>query len=175
MLKCHMTSLGCIFDPTIGVELIILQFYFAMSLQSYRRDGGCTETTLNRLTLYFFISYSRKQRTTSKQALSSSFSTDLLYTILRSLHSRKLHILGLRARTVCTSSRVIFFFSLSDRGTYHFCRRSFPCLLNNSMNCIWWEKRRKWDVPRPNVFCPTVNKSLTYVNNKPLRIGTESC
>lgn len=163
-----------------------------MSFQSYRSDGGCTETSLtsfvttvmesqfecteswlNRLTLCSFISYSRKQCTTSKKALNSSCSTDLLYTILRSLHSRKLHIFGLRARTVCTSSRVIFFFSLSDRGTYHFCRRSFPCLLNNSMNCIWWEKRRKWDVPRPNVL---VNKSLvTHVNNKPLGICTELC
>lgn len=60
----------------------------------------------------------------------------LLYTIFRSLHSKKLHILGFRARMVWTRSREIFFLSLSDRGTYHFCRRSFPCRLNRSMNCI---------------------------------------
>ncbi len=37
----------------------------------------------------------------------------LLYTILRSFHSRKLHILGFLARIVVMSSRVIFFFVLS--------------------------------------------------------------
>lgn len=66
--------------------------------------------------------------------------THLLYTILRSLHSRKLHILGFRARTVCTNSLVIFFFSLSDKGTYHFWSLSLPCRLNRSMNCIWNEE-----------------------------------
>lgn len=69
-------------------------------------------------------------------------STYLLYTILRSLHSRKLHILGFRARTVCTNSLVIFFFSLSDKGTYHFWSLSLPCRLNSSMNCIWNEDIR---------------------------------
>lgn len=64
------------------------------------------------------------------------FPTHRLYTIFRSLHSRKLHILGFRARMVCTNSLVIFFFSLSDKGTYHFCSRSLPCRLNRSMNCI---------------------------------------
>lgn len=63
-------------------------------------------------------------------------STHLLYTILRSLHSKKLHILGFLASMVWTKSLEIFFLSLSDRGTYHFCNRSFPCRLNNSMNCI---------------------------------------
>lgn len=66
--------------------------------------------------------------------------TYLLYTILRSLHSKKLHILGFLASMVCTRSLEIFFLSLSDRGTYHFCNRSFPCRLNNSMNCIWGRK-----------------------------------
>lgn len=66
--------------------------------------------------------------------------TYLLYTILRSLHSKKLHILGFLASMVCTRSLEIFFLSLSDRGTYHFCNRSFPCRLNNSMNCIWGGK-----------------------------------
>lgn len=66
--------------------------------------------------------------------------THLLYTILRSLHSRKLHILGFRARTVCTNSLVIFFFSLSDKGTYHFWSLSLPCRLKRSMNCIWNEE-----------------------------------
>jgi len=61
----------------------------------------------------------------------------LLYTILRSLHSKKLHILGFRASMVWTRSLEIFFLSLSGRGTYHFWSRSFPCRLNNSMNCIW--------------------------------------
>lgn len=64
----------------------------------------------------------------------------LLYTILRSLHSRKLHILGFLASMVWTRSLDIFFLSLSDRGTYHFCNRSFPWRLNNSMNCICGRK-----------------------------------
>lgn len=64
------------------------------------------------------------------------FPTHRLYTIFRSLHSRKLHILGFRARMVCTNSLVIFFFSLSDNGTYHFWSRSLPWRLNSSMNCI---------------------------------------
>lgn len=64
----------------------------------------------------------------------------LLYTILRSLHSRKLHILGFLASIVWTRSLDIFFLSLSDRGTYHFCNRSFPWRLNNSMNCICGRK-----------------------------------
>lgn len=72
-----------------------------------------------------------------------SFTSHLLYTILRSLHSRKLHILGFRARTVCTSSLVIFFFSLSDRGTYHFWSLSLPCRLKRSMNCICNKEKRE--------------------------------
>ena len=70
----------------------------------------------------------------------------LLYTILRSLHSRKLHILGFLASMVWTRSLEIFFLSLSDRGTYHFCNRSFPCRLNSSMNCIC---RRKFSFKLP--------------------------
>lgn len=60
----------------------------------------------------------------------------LLYTILRSFHSRKLDILALRWRTTLISSLVIFFFCLSGCATYHFCNRSFPCRLNNNINCI---------------------------------------
>lgn len=71
------------------------------------------------------------------------FYTHRLYTIFRSLHSKKLHILGLRARMVCTNSLVIFFFSLSDNGTYHFWSRSLPCRLNRSMNCICKDTRHK--------------------------------
>lgn len=70
----------------------------------------------------------------------------LLYTILRSLHSRKLHILGFLASMVWTRSLEIFFLSLSDRGTYHFCNRSFPWRLNSSMNCIC---RRKFSFKSP--------------------------
>lgn len=70
----------------------------------------------------------------------------LLYTIFRSLHSRKLHILGFLASMVWTRSLEIFFLSLSDRGTYHFCNRSFPWRLNSSMNCIC---RRKFSFKLP--------------------------
>lgn len=64
----------------------------------------------------------------------------LLYTILRSLHSRKEDILGFLAKMVEISSRVIFFFSLSGWASYHFWRRSLPCRLNNNINCIWRKK-----------------------------------
>lgn len=37
---------------------------------------------------------------------------------------------------VVMSSRVIFFLSLSGWATYHFCKRSLPCRLNSSINCI---------------------------------------
>lgn len=83
----------------------------------------------------------------------------LLYTILHSFHSRNEHIFGFLfwihgknnclvpigvnwfqrkylAKIVVMSSRVIFFFTLSGYAWYHFWRRSFPCRLNRSMNCI---------------------------------------
>ena len=63
--------------------------------------------------------------------------THLLYTILRSLHSKKEDILGFLAKIVDINSRVIFFFNLSGCASYHFCRRNFPCRLNNSINCIY--------------------------------------
>lgn len=78
----------------------------------------------------------------------NGFPTHRLYTIFRSLHSKKLHILGFRARMVCTNSLVIFFFSLSDNGTYHFWSRSLPCRLNRSMNCICKDTRQKWIVEK---------------------------
>ena len=56
----------------------------------------------------------------------------LLYTTLRSLYSRILHILDLRERIVWTSSRCIFFFSLRAVAWYHFWSRTFPCRLNSS-------------------------------------------
>ncbi|KAG7277878.1 hypothetical protein CRUP_001330 [Coryphaenoides rupestris] len=70
---------------------------------------------------------------------------------LASLHSKKLHILGFLARMVCTRSLEIFFLSLSERGTYHFCNLSFPCRLNNSMNCICGREKKKKESHRlPN-------------------------
>lgn len=60
----------------------------------------------------------------------------LLYTIFKSFHSKKLHIFGFLASIVVIRSLVIFFFVLSGWATYHFCKRSFPWRLNNSMNCI---------------------------------------
>lgn len=62
--------------------------------------------------------------------------THLLYTILRSFHSKKLHIFGFLDRTRVTSSLVIFFFVLSCRAVYHFCSRNLPWRLNNNINCI---------------------------------------
>lgn len=41
-----------------------------------------------------------------------------------------------RAKIVVINSRVIFFFNLSGWATYHFCNRSLPCRLNNSINNI---------------------------------------
>lgn len=90
------------------------------------------------------IPFSEHSTTLNLSTNTSHFSTHLLYTILRSLHSRKLHILGFRARTVCTNSLVIFFFSLSDNGTYHFWSLSLPWRLNSSMNCIWNEEMKRW-------------------------------
>ena len=67
----------------------------------------------------------------------------LLYTILRSFHSRKLHIFGFLANTMVTSSLVIFFFCLSVWASYHFCSRSLPCRLNSNINCIWKNTKNK--------------------------------
>lgn len=89
------------------------------------------------------IFYSVSVRTQSTFSRTRPIPAHLLYTTLRSLHSRKLHILGFRARTVCTNSLVIFFFSLSDKGTYHFWSLSLPCRLNRSMNCICNEEMRE--------------------------------
>ena len=50
----------------------------------------------------------------------------LLYTTFKSLYSKKLHIFGLRARTVVIKSRVIFFFSFWLLAVYHFCNLSLP-------------------------------------------------
>eukprot|EP01137_Pigoraptor_chileana_P033479 Opistho-2@24411 len=55
-----------------------------------------------------------------------------LYTILYSFHSKKLHIFGFRARIIVVNSRMIFFLSFWGSAWYHFCRRTFPCRLNNS-------------------------------------------
>lgn len=60
----------------------------------------------------------------------------LLYTILTSFHSKKLHIFGFLARIVVISSRVIFFFNLSGCATYHFWSLNLPWRLNRSINCI---------------------------------------
>lgn len=65
----------------------------------------------------------------------------LLQTILRSRHSRKLHIFGLRANTICISSLTIFFLSRSAVAVYHFCSRSLPCRLNSSMKRIYMQKQ----------------------------------
>lgn len=37
---------------------------------------------------------------------------------------------------------MIFFFSLSDNGTYHFWSLSFPWRLKSNINCICWIRRR---------------------------------
>ena len=56
-----------------------------------------------------------------------------LYTILRSCHSRMLHILVLRLRTVVTISRVILDASLAEYGVNHLARRTLPWRLNRSI------------------------------------------
>jgi len=38
---------------------------------------------------------------------------------------------------------VIFFFSLSDNGTYHFWSLSFPWRLKSNINCICWIRRKE--------------------------------
>lgn len=61
----------------------------------------------------------------------------LLYTIFWSLYSRMLHILDFLARMVETSSRCIFFFSLTWKAWYHFCSLTFPWRLNSSTYWIY--------------------------------------
>ncbi len=170
----------CLGGNEVTVESIALGYTIGHSITQKQVNVVC------------FHQLDSKQCKNSKLPMNSSRSTDLLYTIFRSLHSRKLHILGLRARTVCTSSRVIFFFSLSDRGTYHFCRRSFPCLLNNSMNCIWGrqQERGRWDEMnqeqerRSDAFTPYIMSHgkymcmYIYIKNHSVSnvfSGTESC
>ncbi|TNN41386.1 hypothetical protein EYF80_048444 [Liparis tanakae] len=78
-------------------------------------------------------------------------------TILRSLHSRKLHIFGFRASTICMSSLTIFFLSRSAVAVYHFCSRSFPCRLKSSMKRICTgtrpEERERTEAIRASQTC----------------------
>lgn len=66
-----------------------------------------------------------------------SSETHRLYTTFRSFHSKKLLILGLRARMVVVSSRPVRAFSLDFVASYHFWSRTLPCRLNISMKWIF--------------------------------------
>ena len=98
----------------------------------------------------------------------------LLYTTLSSLYSRMLHILDLLERMVWTSSRCIFFFSLSGKAWYHFCSRTLPCRLNSNTYWIYRSRAQSKGCWKLRVKMGK-EKGVTYHDDKvTLATGTRS-